>query len=80
MWTGKTLIRLGGCHFVGFVMRWLIFYSQYVWIANTDFDLDPRTSVIKRFKCTCTINILKIRNQNNVVILLKFEQGGFMVE
>ena len=28
----KTLIRLGTCHFVGFVMRWLIFcFSNIYW-------------------------------------------------
>ena len=39
MWTAKTLIRLGGCqadlslrrehtHFIGFVMRWLIYFFR----------------------------------------------------
>ena len=44
--TAKTLIRLGGCHFVGFVMRWLKFkrwgFSQNVWF-NGVWDLWHRS-------------------------------------
>ena len=42
--------------------KFYTFYSHYHtdWIANTEIDMDPYSSVIKRLRCTCIFSVYPV--------------------